>query len=104
MDKLTLRAPAKLNLLLDITGKRPDGYHEVRMVMQTVSLYEDLELSVLPGKDVVECESNLPYLPRDGRNLAVRAAELIRTEYGIRDGISIRIRKRIELICIKSSI
>ena len=42
MDKLTLRAPAKLNLLLDITGKRPDGYHEVRMVMQTVSWYDVL--------------------------------------------------------------
>ena len=89
------RAYAKINLVLDVLRRREDGYHEVRMVMQTVSLYDDLELSVLPGKDVVECESNLPYLPRDGRNLAVRAAELIRTEYGIRDGISIRIRKRI---------
>ena len=51
MDKLTLQAPAKLNLLLDITGKRPDGYHEVRMIMQTVRWHDvlTLEKTGLPG-------------------------------------------------------
>ena len=65
---------AKINLTLDILGKRPDGYHEMKMVMQSIDLCDDLELSEreAPGTAVY---STLPYLPRDGGNIAAKAAE-----------------------------
>jgi len=73
MTACTVTAPAKINLTLDILGTRPDGYHEMKMVMQSVSLADQvtLELDVPVG---VRAESGLGYLPRDGKNLAVSAA------------------------------
>ena len=65
---MRLRALAKINLGLDILGKRDDGYHEVRMIMQTIQMYDVLELhrSKTPGISLV---TNLPFVPSDERNL-----------------------------------
>lgn len=88
-------ACAKLNLTLDILGKRPDGYHELRMVMQTVDLRDDLTL--IPRTDgAIEVETNLPFLPRDEGNLAARAARAFFAEADRPcPGFTIAIDKRI---------
>lgn len=73
MVSITVTAPAKLNLTLDVLGKRPDGYHEMKMVMQSVSLADRLTLTTEPGEGVA-LSTNLGFLPLDGRNLAAAAA------------------------------
>ena len=72
---MTEYAYAKLNLSLDVTGRREDGYHDMLMVMQTISVSDriDLELTEEPG---IQAECNFRYVPTDGRNLAVRAAQV----------------------------
>lgn len=96
MKELTVFAPAKLNLTLDILGLRPDGYHELDMLMQTVSLCDELTLAQGTGRPwCLRCELE-PDMPRDGRNLAWRAAEVFFRAAGIGDGgLDISIVKRI---------
>ncbi len=73
MQTITVHAPAKLNLTLDVLGRREDGYHDLRMVMQSVQLGDTLTLE--PGKgESIRVKSNLGFLPTDGRNLAAAAA------------------------------
>ena len=83
-------APAKVNLFLEALGRRADGYHEIVTVMQAVSLCDSITLSDSPGGISLACDD--PRLPTDGRNLAVRAAELMlgetRAEAGVRIGLS----------------
>ncbi len=94
MDRIHLKARAKINLGLDVVGKRPDGYHEVRMVMQMLQLHDQVWIERVkePG---IRVETNLSFLPTDDRNIAYRAADLLMTEYGIREGVKIRIDKHI---------
>lgn len=73
MTEIREKAYAKLNISLDVTGKREDGYHDMVMVMQTVSLCDDIRIR-LGGRGAVCASSNLHYIPGDERNLAVRAA------------------------------
>ena len=81
MSSLTLSAPAKLNLTLDILGTRPDGYHEMEMVMQSVSLCDEIHLHLgFPGG--IRAESGLRFLPNDKGNLAVAAAVAFRQATG----------------------
>ncbi len=89
---LSLKAYGKVNLALDVLRKREDGYHEVRMVMQTVGLYDKVELfrREAPG---ITIETNLYYLPADGTNLACKAAALLMEEFGVRQGVHIRLKK-----------
>ena len=92
------KAYGKVNLGLDIVGRRPDGYHLVRMVMQTVDLYDDISVSALPdaqdqGKILLTCDD--PQLPTDHRNLAYKAAQLVLESCGINAGVHIDIVKRI---------
>ena len=94
MDKLTLKAMAKINLGLDVVRRRPDGYHEVRMIMQTVGLYDRLTFEKTK-EDTLRLESSMKRLPTDGNNLIIRAASLLKEEFGIREGLSIRLDKRI---------
>ncbi|MBR0398254.1 MAG: 4-(cytidine 5'-diphospho)-2-C-methyl-D-erythritol kinase [Eubacterium sp.] len=93
-ETMQLRSMAKINLALDVTGKRPDGYHDVRMIMQTICLYDEIELERknTPG---VHMESNVPFLPVDGRNLAVRAADILLKAFDIQEGVGIKLNKRI---------
>lgn len=94
MDKIELKALGKINLGLDILGRRDNGYHDVRMVMQTVFLYDRviLEKSRKPGIEIV---TNLNYLPANENNIAYKAAELLADEFRIRDGIRITLEKHI---------
>ncbi len=88
------KAMAKVNLGLDVLRKREDGYHDVRMIMQTVDLYDRIEIarSKEPG---ISLETNLPYLPVDGTNLAYKAAKLFLEEFHIEEGIKLRLEKHI---------
>lgn len=89
---MRLRAMAKINLGLDVIGKRPDGYHDVKMIMQTIQMYDVLEMqrSQEPGI-ILNC--NLPYIPNDERNLVWKAAHLLMEEFGIQEGIRIQLEK-----------
>ena len=95
MHQITLPAYAKINLTLDVTGKLPNGYHTVRMIMQTLELHDDV--TVMRGSgNAITAESNLRFLPSGDGNLAVRAAKLFFSETGVaEEGMSIRLYKRI---------
>ena len=91
---LRLKAYGKINLALDVLGRRQDGYHEVRMIMQTVGLHDRIDLyrTSEPG---IRIETNLFYLPTNEQNLAYRAAKLLMDEFSITDGVSVKLDKRI---------
>lgn len=91
---LHLKAYGKVNLGLDVIRRREDGYHEVRMIMQTVKLYDRIILERNHSGNI-SLRTNLPYLPVNEKNLVYRAIDIIRREYGIKDGVSANIIKRI---------
>lgn len=92
LDRLELKAYGKINLGLDVVRKREDGYHEVRMIMQTVHLHDRIvmEKTKEPG---IRTETNLPYVPDGEGNLAWRAAKILMDEFGLSEGVDIKIRK-----------
>jgi 4-diphosphocytidyl-2-C-methyl-D-erythritol kinase len=90
------KAPAKINLSLDVLGKRPDGYHEVEMVMTTVDLADRLEIEELPRDEIVISSQN-GHIPLDEKNLAYQAARLVKERCGIARGVRIRLEKRIPI-------
>ncbi len=90
---VTVEANAKINLTLDILGKRPDGYHEVAMVMQTVGLHDTLTLE--KREQGISLNINVPWLKADEKNLAWRAAALVQEEFGLTGGVHIELTKRI---------
>lgn len=92
MDEISLKALAKINIGLDVLGKREDGYHEVRMVMQSIRLYDRVEMRRTRSPQI-RVETNLFYLPVDEDNLVYRAARLIKDQYKIRDGVRIVLQK-----------
>ena len=92
---VTVEANAKINLTLDILGKRPDGFHEVAMVMQSIGLHDTLNMEKTSGE--IELTINVPWLKADEKNLAWRAAELVRQEYGLTGGVRIELIKRIPI-------
>lgn len=96
MNRITERAYAKINLALDVLRRRPDGYHEVRMVMQTIHLYDKLTLSKTQD-NVISLTTNLPFLPGNENNLVYRAIDLFRNTYGIDCGIRATLEKRIPI-------
>lgn len=93
MDELAVKALAKINLGLDVLRRREDGYHEVKMVMQTIHLYDQLHLKKIESG--IHLKTNLGFLPVDESNLAYRAARLMKEKYQIEEGIDIRLNKRI---------
>lgn len=92
--KLLVKAPAKINLSLDVLHKRPDGYHEVKMVMTTIDLADRIELTPLPS-DTIRIVSHNRFVPDDHRNLAYQAAKLLKERFKVRDGVAISITKTI---------
>ncbi|WP_071458806.1 4-(cytidine 5'-diphospho)-2-C-methyl-D-erythritol kinase [Bacillus massilinigeriensis] len=90
--KLSVKAPAKINLSLDVLYKRPDGYHEVEMVMTTIDLADRVELALLESNKV-QINSENRYVPDDQRNLAFQAAMLLKERFGVKMGVSITIDK-----------
>ena len=92
---VTVEANAKINLTLDILGKRPDGFHEVAMVMQSIGLHDTLTMEKTDGE--IALSINVPWLKADEKNLAWRAAELVRQEYGLKGGVRMELTKRIPI-------
>lgn len=92
--KLFVKAPAKINLALDVLRKREDGFHEVNMVMTTIDLADRLEIGELSA-DRIHLTTSSGFLPEDDRNLAYRAAQLVKDRFGIQKGVSIAIDKQI---------
>ena len=89
---MRLKAYGKINLALDVVRKRPDGYHEVKMIMQTVKIYDGIELYVTnTGK--IEVETNLFFLPNNENNLVYKAAKLLMDEFGVKKGLKIKLQK-----------
>ncbi len=93
-NTLQLKALAKINLGLDVLGKRDNGYHDVRMVMQTIYLYDNVTLTKTKEAGI-QVETNLPYLPVDQNNIAYKAAKLLMDEFDIQEGVHIKLDKRI---------
>ena len=94
MDKIQLKALAKINLGLDVLRRREDGYHDVRMIMQTVRIFDRLAL-VKQDKEGIRVRTNLYYLPANENNLVYKAANLLFEEFDIPGGLSIDLKKYI---------
>jgi len=92
--KIYEKAPAKINLLLDVLKKREDGFHEVEMIMTMVDLADRLEMEELP-RDTIIISSQAGYIPLDEKNLAFQAARLIKDRYDVRKGVYIHLDKHI---------
>lgn len=94
MDKISLKALAKINLGLDVVRRREDGYHEVRMVMQTIHLFD--RLNIEKTKDAgISIKTNLFFLPVNENNLIYKAGKLLMDEFNITEGVSVELDKRI---------
>jgi len=94
MDELKLKALAKINLGLDVLGKREDGYHEVKMIMQTIHLYDWLKIKKTKDSGI-HMTSNLYYLPVNENNLIYKAADMLMKEFEIEEGLEIKLEKHI---------
>ena len=92
MDSIRLKARAKINLGLDVLGKREDGYHEVRMVMQTIGIYDRLILTKIPEEEI-RITSNLAFLPVNENNSIYKAIKLLKDEYHFPGGVSVDLNK-----------
>ncbi|MCM3708327.1 MULTISPECIES: 4-(cytidine 5'-diphospho)-2-C-methyl-D-erythritol kinase [Cytobacillus] len=92
--KVMVKAPAKINLSLDVLHKREDGYHEVEMIMTTIDLADRLELTLL-DKDEIRIISHNRFVPDDQRNLAYQAAHLLKERFQVKKGVAITIEKMI---------
>lgn len=94
MDTLKLKAYAKINFGLDVIRKREDGYHEVRMIMQTIGLYDKISINKT-NHPSIKVKTNLHYLPTDNNNLVYKAAALMKETFHINEGVYIHLEKRI---------
>lgn len=94
MDQISLKALAKINLGLDVVRKREDGYHDVRMIMQTIHLYDKLDIRKTEEAGI-KITSNLSYVPTNESNLVYKAAKLLMDEFDIQQGVSVHLQKRI---------
>lgn len=92
---VTLRANAKINLALQVVGKRPDGYHDLRMVMQTLLLHDTLFIKKIDSDRKIKLVSNVSWLPTDNRNLVYRAIELLQETHNLPGGVFVEIGKHI---------
>ena len=94
MDNITLKALAKINLGLDVVRRREDGYHEVRMIMQTIHLYDKLDIQKTTESGI-QITSNLSYVPTNENNLVYKVGKLLMDEFDIKEGVSVHLQKRI---------
>ena len=92
MNEIGLKAYGKINLALDVVRKREDGYHEVRMIMQTVKMYDYIKIRKSKEKGI-RVYTNLSFLPTDENNLVYKAAKLLMDEFNIEQGIDIKLDK-----------
>ena len=90
---LKIEGKAKINLTLDILGKRPDGYHEVAMIMQSVALHDTLSLEKM--REGIGLKINVPWMKADESNLVWKTASLVQERCGLKGGVNIHLTKRI---------
>lgn len=95
MEQTKLKAYAKINLGLDVVRKLPNGYHQVKMVMQTVGIYDELTLE--KAEDGITVTTDSGELPTDENNLIYKAAKLMRETYCIKEGVKIHLQKNIPI-------
>ncbi|HWQ29952.1 MAG TPA: 4-(cytidine 5'-diphospho)-2-C-methyl-D-erythritol kinase, partial [Negativicutes bacterium] len=93
MNTQTGKAAAKINLAIDVLRKRPDGYHDVSMIMQSVALYDTITVRALKGE--IRVTSNSDNIPADETNIAYKAAEYLKIKYNVKEGVLINIEKTI---------
>lgn len=93
-NDISLKALAKINLGLDVVRRREDGYHEVRMIMQTIHLYDRLDIK-RTKESGIQIQTNLSFLPVNENNLIYKGAKLLMDEFSITDGVSVKLDKRI---------
>ncbi len=93
-NSIHLKAHAKINIGLDVIGKRDDGYHEVRMIMQSIGLFDKISIHLI-NSSKIKLKTNLPYLPTNENNIVYKAASLLREKYKISSGLYINIMKKI---------
>lgn len=96
MEKVIEKAYGKINLSLDVLGRRENGYHEVSMIMQTVGIYDTISLSKIDG-DGIRLTASTKELPLDDNNIVYKAIRLIKEEYGIETGVSVHIEKQLPI-------
>ncbi len=94
MEEIRLKAMAKINLGLDVVRKREDGYHDVRMIMQTVNLYDRVCI-IKQSEPGIMISTNLSFLPTNENNIVYKAAKLLIDEFGIKEGVKIELEKHI---------
>lgn len=94
MKEISVKALAKINLGLDVIRKREDGYHEVCMVMQTIHLFDRLEIAKNHSGEIT-METNLSFLPVNENNLVYKAAALLKNEFDIKEGVHVNLQKHI---------
>ena len=96
MDRITLKARAKVNIGLDITGVLDNGYHLVDMIMQTLQLHD--EVTIRKKRETgIEIRSNLRYLPVNENNIVYKAAKVLKDQFNIKNGVEIFIEKKLPL-------
>jgi len=95
MDRVYEKAYGKINLSLDVLGRRANGYHDVSMVMQTVDLYDVITLRKLSDRDGIILTTDVDNIPLDEGNIVYKAIKLVKEEYGIDIGVSADIKKRL---------
>ncbi|MGN0168985.1 MAG: 4-(cytidine 5'-diphospho)-2-C-methyl-D-erythritol kinase [Acetatifactor sp.] len=95
MEQYTIKAYAKVNLGLDVVNRLPNGYHQVKMIMQTVGIYDELTMEKTESGIIVTTDSG--ELPTDENNLIYKAAKLMQEKYGIREGVRIHLQKNIPI-------
>lgn len=93
-NSINLKAYAKINIGLDVIAKRSDGYHEVRMIMQSIGLYDRISIHLI-NSSKIKLQTNLPYLPTNDNNIIYKAASLLREKYRIKSGLFINLNKKI---------
>lgn len=96
MVRIVLEPFAKVNLGLDIVGRRDDGYHEVKMIMQSVDLKDCMTLTVT-DEDIVAIMTDSKDIPADDSNIVIKAIKLLKQEYGIKKGINVELKKNIPI-------
>lgn len=94
MNQIRLKALAKINLGLDVLRRKEDGYHEVKMIMQTLNLHDQVHIRKIE-EDTIKIRTNLYYLPNNENNIAYKAAQLLKEEFQLPGGIYIHIKKSI---------
>lgn len=92
MNQMRLKALAKINLGLDVLRRKEDGYHEVKMIMQTIHLHDQIHIKKIE-EDEIRIRTNLYYLPNNENNIAYKAAKMLKDEFHLPGGVSIQLKK-----------